>query len=279
VPMNIELMHSIEWLKPRRATSYPHRQGCIALLFTLLMAAGLPSWSDAAATISTQKTVSLVTSKFPPYKDPELPDNGLLVAITRAALEKVGYELTITYRPWARILVEIKSGSYDGILGVWYREQRQAWLAYSQPIGVNRVVLFKHTGLAFKFNGFDSLKPYTIGVVRGYATTPGFIAANLNVEDVTSDEQNVDKLVNRRIDFTLMDDLVMHNLLKKKYPDLDVIEEVGLVVEREETFVGFSKDAVGFTQKLIDFNIGLKEIRQDGTFSRIMKKYHAMENP
>ena len=277
--MNIELMHSIEWLSPPRTSLYSHRQGCVALLFTLLMAAGLPSWSDAAATISTQKTVSLVTSKFPPYKDPELPDNGLLVAITRAALEKVGYELTITYRPWARILVEIKSGNYDGILGVWYREQRQAWLAYSQPIGVNRVMLFKHTGLAFKFNGFNSLKPYTIGVVRGYATTPEFIAANLNVEDVTSDEQNVHKLVNRRIDFTLMDDLVMHNLLNKKYPGLDVIEEVGLVVEREETFVGFSKDAVGFTQKLIDFNIGLKEIRQDGTFSRIMKKYHAMENP
>ncbi len=256
MPMNSERMHGIEWLSPRRASSYNHHQGCMTLLFTLLMATSLPCWSDTTATGSALKTVSLVTSKFPPYKDPELPDNGLLVAITRAALEKVGYELTITYRPWARVLVEIESGSYDGILGVWYREQRQAWLAYSQPIGVNRVMLFKHTGLAFKFN---SLKPYTIGVVRGYATTAEFIAANLNVEDVTSDEQNVHKLVNRRIDFTLMDELVMYNLLKKKYPDLDVIEEVGLVVEREETFVGFSKDAVGFAQKLIDFNIGLRE--------------------
>ncbi len=273
MPMNIDLMHSIEWLNPRRALSYAHSMGIIALLFILLMMAGLPCWSDTAAAVSTQKTVSLVTSKFPPYKDPELPDNGLLVAITRAALNKVGYKLEITYRPWARILVEIKSGSYDGILGVWFRAERQAWLAYSQPIGVNRVVLFKHTDFPFEFNGFDSLKPYTIGVVRGYASTPEFTAANLNVEDVTSDEQNVDKLVNRRIEFTLMDELVMNNFLKKKYPDLDVIEEVGLVVEREDTFVGFSKNSLGFRKTLTDFNIGLAKIRQDGTFASIMKKY------
>ncbi len=269
-------MHRVEWLNPSKGLSSAYAMGCIGLLCTLLMAVSLPSWSEATA---PQKTVSLVTSIFPPYKDPELPDNGLLVAITRAAFDRVGYQLQITYRPWARILVEIKSGSYDGILGVWFRVERQAWLAYSRPIGVNRVVLFKHKDFPFKFTGFDSLKPYTIGVVRGYASTPEFTAANLNVEDVTSDEQNVDKLVNRRIEFTLMDDLVMHNLLRKKYPNISVIEEVGLVVESEDTFVGFSKDALGYQQKIIDFNIGLKKIRQDGTFASIMKRYEGHGKP
>jgi len=268
-----DLMHSIERLSPRRALSYAHYLGTITQLLMLLMAVSLSCWSDTAAPAATQKTVSLVTSKFPPYMDPELADNGLLVAITRAAFNKVGYKLTLSYRPWADILLDLKPGQYDGILGVWFRPERQAWLAYSQPIGVNRIVLFKHTDFQFEFTGFDSLKPYTIGVVSGYASTPEFAAANLNLASVTGDEENVDKLVNRRVDFTLMDDMVMHKLMKKKYPDLNVLEEVGLVVESEDTFVGFYRSSPDFQQALTDFNRGLAEIRQDGTFANIMNQY------
>ncbi len=266
-------MHSIERLSPRSALSYVHYRGTITQLFMLLMAVSLPCWPDTAAPAVTQKTVSLVTSKFPPYMDPELADNGLLVAITRAAFNKVGYKLKLNYRPWADILLDVKPGQYDGILGVWFRPERQAWLAYSQPIGVNRIVLFKHRDFLFEFTGFDSLKPYTIGVVSGYASTPEFAAANLNLAGVTGDEENVDKLVNRRVDFTLMDDMVMHKLMKKKYPDLNVLEEVGLVVESEDTFVGFYRSSPDFQQALTDFNRGLAEIRQDGTFANIMNQY------
>ncbi len=266
-------IYSIEWLNPFRADFCARLLGYLALLFICLIALSQPCWSDATTPFNTQKNVSLVTSKFPPYMDPELADNGLLVAITRAAFNKVGYKLTLSYRPWADILLDLKPGQYDGILGVWFRPERQAWLAYSQPIGVNRIVLFKHTDFQFEFTGFDSLKPYTIGVVSGYASTPEFAAANLNLASVTGDEENVDKLVNRRVDFTLMDDMVMHKLMKKKYPHLNVLEEVGLVVESEDTFVGFYRSSPDFQQALTDFNRGLAKIRQDGTFVRIMNQY------
>jgi len=283
--MNINPVGSCEWGHPFKIPLCVHTAGYAVWLLVLLMPVSVFCWADTLAPSDSQKfsdpqkTVSLVTSIYPPYLDPELPDQGLRVAIARAAFFKVGYKLNVTFKGWASIQADVKGGQFDGVLGVWFRESRQQWLAYSQPIGVNRIVLFKHRGLSFEFTGFESLSPYSVGVVTGYATTPEFSAANLNIKGVNNDEQNLDKLINRQIDFTLMDDLVMHSLINKKYPGLNVIEEVGVVVESEDSFVGFSKGAVGYQQTLTDFNIGLAQIRQDGTFARIVKKYDALAHP
>jgi len=274
--MNINPAGRGEWVNPILRVQ---TVGYTAWLSILLMSVSLSCWPDTLAPNPPQKTVSLVTSIYPPYSDPELPDLGLRVAIARAAFNRVGYKLKVTFKDWASILADFKGGQFDGVLGVWFRESRQQWLAYSQTIGVNRIVLFKHIDLSFKFTGFESLSPYSVGVVSGYASTPEFSLANLNIKGVGSDEENLDKLVNRQIDFTVMDDLVMHNLAKKKYPDLNVIDEVGVMVESEDSFVGFFKGATGYQQTLMDFNIGLAKIRQDGTFARIVKKYDLLAHP
>ncbi len=230
-------------------------------------------WSQTPSVALSPKTVSLATTIFPPYKTPEIAGDGFLVAITRAAFNVSGYQLKLTYLPWARLLVESKTDRYHGILGIWFRPARQNWLAFSQPIGVNNTVLFKHKDFKFEFSGFNSLQPYTLGVVRGYAQPSALKWVDVKIEEVISDELNVDKLVKRRIEFTLMDQLVMQYLLNKKYPNVNAIEEVGVVVESEDTFVAFSKAAPKYQERLRDFNLGLKTIRLNGTFSKIMKQY------
>ncbi len=230
-------------------------------------------WSQTPSVALNPKTVSLVTTVFPPYTTPEIAGDGFLVAITRAAFNVSGYQLKLTYLPWTRLLVESKADRYHGILGIWFRPARQSWLAFSQPIGVNNTVLFKHKDFKFDFSGFNSLQPYTLGVVRGYAQPDALKWVDVKIEEVSRDELNVDKLVKRRIEFTLMDQMVMQYLLNKKYPNVNAIEEVGVVVESEDTFVAFSKAGPKYQEILRDFNLGLKTIRLSGTFSKIMKQY------
>jgi polar amino acid transport system substrate-binding protein len=241
--------------------------------FVILLIFFMPfCWSQTASVALTPKKVSLATTIYPPYKAPEILGDGFLVAITRAAFSVMGYQLELTYLPWARLLAESKTDRYHGVLGIWFRPARQSWLAYSQPIGVNNTVLFKHKNFQFEFSGFNSLQPYTLGVVRGYAQPNALKRVDVKIEEVNSDELNVDKLVKRRIEFTLMDQMVMQYQLSKKYPNLDVIEEVG-VVESEDTFVAFAKAAPEYQEKLRDFNLGLNKIRLNGTFSKIMTQF------
>ena len=247
-------------------------KSCLLLLLCCLVYSG--AWPATQDDSASTKTLTLAITEYPPYIDASQPGEGFLVEITRSALRRVGYDLQLIYQPWVKSLSKSQSGEVDGVLGIWFREERTAWFAYSDPIGANKIILFKRKDFSFQFSGYQNLKPYDIGAVKGYAFPPQFIAAGLKIVEVGNDLMNVKKLLNGAVQFSIMDDAVMHYFLKKEFPEhFHHIEEVGPVMEREASYIGFSLVNPGVQKKLADFNFGLKQLHEDGTFSRIMEKH------
>src|SRR5947209_5081721 len=73
---------------------------------------------------SRSETITLLSIEYPPYTGHSLQQEGLATAITVAAFRRVGYQVKIQYRPWARALDEVKTGKSAGVLDVWYSEKR-----------------------------------------------------------------------------------------------------------------------------------------------------------
>ena len=148
-----------------------------------------------AMSVAAEK-IDLVTAEYPPYYGSNMKNGGPLTEIAVAAFKNGGYDAKVTYLPFARALKYGKEGKADGLLGIWYSKERAQWFVYSKPLPGNEVVLYKRTGTKpDKFTDYAALKPYEIGIVRGYANPPEFDDAKLKTQIANNDLQNLRRLL------------------------------------------------------------------------------------
>lgn len=234
--------------------------------FALMLCA--ESLSAAAA-----ERVSLVSTDYPPYFSSTLPEQGTVSAVARAAFEAAGYEVTLEFRPWARLMAEIEAGKYDAVVAVWYKAEREAYLAYSDPLVNTHIGFYDRRDARIDVHDLSSLRRYTIGTVRGYANPPAFDAAGLRIDDAVDDITNLRKLVAGRLDLVLVDKALADYLIRNDLPaGGQSIEWRDPPVQTMPLFLGMAKKRPGYLLKLAAFNKGLAEIHRNGEFDRILKR-------
>ncbi|WP_431264508.1 substrate-binding periplasmic protein [Roseateles chitinivorans] len=157
----------------------------------------------------------MVATEFPPYTGSHLPGGGIACEITRAALHQAGHAMTLTFRPWARALLEFQRGEHDGVIGAWRSVERERTMRFPQPLGIlNQVGFMARADRRRRIDDLAALRDLRIGVVHGYANPPRFEAANLTVEGAVDDLANLRKLQAGRVDLALIDKGVGAHLLE-----------------------------------------------------------------
>ncbi len=225
--------------------------------------------------LASERKLDFVADKYPPYYGEDLPNGGFMTEIVIEAFKRVGYDVDVTFQPWKRALLEAKVGKHDGIYTLWYREEREEWFVYSDPISpASEVGFYRRKGEDISFETFEDLKPYTIGVGRGYVTPPGFDEASLKTSSATDDEQNLRKLRAGRINLALTDKLVAKYVIYTKIPDaFSDLEWLPPTLHTETNHLALSKKSVNYKTILADFNRGLREIEADGTLEAIKAEH------
>lgn len=224
--------------------------------------------------LANEKSVSLSFVDYPPYYSQDLQNDGPISEIIALAYKKQGYKVSTEQLPWARALEWTKEGKYDGIYTAWYREDRKEHFAFSSPLPANEIVLFKHKNTQVNFKSYADLKPYLIGIVRGYANPPGFDDAGLKTAAVTSDKQNLLKLSDSRIDLALVDKATGNHIIRTKIPAMqEKLDWVSPPLKVDPQYIMFSRKAPNFETKLNDFNAGLKQITDSGELQEILDKH------
>ena len=223
------------------------------------------AWAD--------KTLTLVSTDYPPYFASDLSEGGTLTAIARAAFKAEGYDMDVVYRPWARVMYEVKNGEHDGVLAVWYSADREDFLAYSDSVAQTKIGFYGRRNKPIKVNDLASLHSYTVGTVRGYANPPSFDAANLHTEEVVDDLTNLKKLAAERIDLALIDMALAHWLISKNLPASgSKISALEPPVETMPLYIGISRKLPDYAKVVADFNRGLTKIRRNGEYAKILKR-------
>ena len=223
---------------------------------------------------SPSNTVTLVTVKYPPYSDPDLPGGGIVTQIARASFAVKGYEMKLTYLPWVRVLSDTKVGRFDGVLGIWYRKDRATWLAYSEPLAVNKMVLVKRKDWDYVYKDLRSLQGYRVGNVRGYASPPVFAENGIAFEEVYDDITNLKKLMVGRIQFALIDHATVFYIYKSEYPEMEVsIETIGPEFDVEPSYAAFNNSNPQHKKWIRILNEGLTVIKKNGIYQDIQKQY------
>jgi polar amino acid transport system substrate-binding protein len=229
---------------------------------------------SCSATFAAERKLDIAATEWPPFYGKDLENQGFMTEIILEALKRVGYDASIKFLPWKRALEGTKLGKHDGLYSVYYRKEREEWFVYSDPLPANEWGFYKRNDAEISFESFEDLRPYTIGVVRGYVAPPGFDEAELKTDLAKDDEQNLRKLQKGRVDLVLTDRIVGKYIINTKIPEAtSELDWLDPPVSTEIQYLVFSKKSPDYETILSEFNKGLAEIQADGTLKAIMAKH------
>lgn len=222
----------------------------------------------------SQKIVTLATDPFPPFHSPNKENYGFFAEIVKEAFLIEGYQLKIEFVPWNRAMEYGERGLYDGVIGALFSEDRAKSFLFSEPVYRYGLILYTNKALIKSKEEFYKAKNLKFGQVKGYYyPIDSNFSKNYTIIHSNSIQNNLNALINKRIDFIIESNPVIEDLLLnqfKKYAN--EIQEIEIFSEKD-FHIMISKKAKNSEVILEDFNKGLKKIKANGTYDRILKKY------
>ncbi len=227
--------------------------------------------------LAAEQRVTIATLNWMPYSGRFLPNYGIAPELISHAFARKGYKANYSFMAWSKALKEVKKGNYDALANAYYTEERAKHYLPSGPYMDSPIVFFKRKDTPISWTGLlEELKPYRIGVVKGYANSPEFDKVDFLNKKVSKTEMlNMKKLVLKQADLIVMDRFVGHYLISKKLPEheKDLVEPIFPPLYVNRLHLMFSRKVPNAQQNLEMFNSGLKEIIEDGTMKRVLGKY------
>ena len=221
------------------------------------------------------RDVQVVTVDWQPYYGSGLPDGGVIADITRQSFARGGHTASIEYIPWTRALKLVAEGEKDIVMGAYYNEERAETYIFSDPLyGLFMgLISLRGSGIT-SYNTLQDLKPYRIGISRGYANSEEFDTADyLNKDIAKSPTINLRKLKRKRIDLMVAAFGIFRYELNQVNGNVDDFNFVQPPLSEQQLYIMASRKISDGTKLMADFNRGLKLIRQDGTYEKILKKH------
>jgi polar amino acid transport system substrate-binding protein len=207
---------------------------------------------------------------------------GADIELIKVVAEEIGCELSFRRIPWNRILLEIETGAIDVTSSTSWTKERDEWAWFSAPYRRPQVALFVRKDEA-RNERLGSLADvprlgFRLGVIEGYflgddvarhMADPAFAAM---VEGAPDYAVNLNKLLHRRIDGFLVDDVDVLRAEAQALGVLDAVERHPLQVEGVNLHYMFSRASV--RRDVVEaFDRALARIKADGRLDRIFQQF------
>lgn len=240
-----------------------------------LFLAGLFFWWAPTTLSAAGHRVTLAVTEYPPYYGRQLSRQGVITEIVRKAFNRVGYDVKIDFLPWKRALEATRRGEFDALCSAWYRKDRERWFVFSDPLPIpNTIGFFKRVDRTIAYRTIADLRPYKIGIVRGYSNPPEFDRAGLNTEAVTEDRLNMKKLAVGHIDLVLIDKALGQHIIRTDMPEsAQILEWLEPPLKIEDQYLIFSTAVKDYDKKRTDFNEGMHQLAAEGALEAVIREH------
>lgn len=246
------------------------------LVLSLLLGLSLTPLIAPAADL---ETIRITNGEWPPFTSEQLPYGGTLSRIVSEAFALEGVTVQYGYFPWKRAYAYARSGSWDGSVGWEPNPAHLADFAMSKPLLVVDKALYHLKSVPFDWRQVDDLRRWRVGATAGYsygrqwdqAVSSGW----LKVEEVTLDEQNLRKLLAKRIDVVAMETAVADYLIRTRLSpeDAALITHHRQLVAQTSISLALSRQRQGSAQLLQRFNRGLQRLKSSGKYDEFLAEH------
>lgn len=246
-----------------------------SLLLIFAVAASLLLCLGTPASHAGPKLLRLGADQWPPY---EFFVNGKLFGIsadvTRSVLRNMGKDISKVEKvPWKRGLQLLEWGDLDVLTsGVRTHDREKKFIYPDEPILTTSWRIFTRSDSRIRED--IDLKGARVGVVLGYQYPEGYLdnlRRRARVQQVSSDETNIRKLANQRLDAIIADNDNALWILKRLRLQED-IHPVGEAIGTRHVYPLFSRETVS-VEFVEEFSRELKRFKQTDAYADILKRY------
>ena len=224
--------------------------------------------SDSSEGESKDKLVMATNAEFPPYEFYEGDEIvGIDAEFAKAIADKLGAELSIEDMAFDSIIPAVQSGKADfAAAGITVTEERKTQVDFSDSYYTGRQVIIVSADNS-DITKPEDLEGKKIGVQLG--TTGDLYSSDdygdENVERYNKGVEAVQALQQGKIDAVIIDDQPAQTFVKEN-EGLKILDTEYV----EEAYAFCFKKGSDLTEKVND---AIAELKEDGTFDKIVEKY------
>jgi polar amino acid transport system substrate-binding protein len=218
-----------------------------------------------------------------PYQYLDVGDRvaGLDIELVTAVIEGMGCQLTYQQGTWVDLLMALKQGKVDILLGASKTEAREQFALFSDSYRMEEFSLYIRKGdkVRSEYKTLDEFiqNGSRVGIVEDYVYGPD--VSMLLDGDKTSKyfvnaimgELNVARLLDEDIDGYLEDSFVGSSLLRRKALSNFIVAH-GITIQTGNAYVMFSQKSVT-QEQLNNFNTQLTKVKNSKVYQDILTKY------
>lgn len=234
------------------------------LLLFLLISFTINSYSQ-------ERELKLSADVWPLFTNVE-GEKSILTDLVQEALSRMEVKSTIEITKFTDVVKGINSGKFDGSPAFWISDERQEKYLFSKPYLYNQLVLVGRKGSDVTATSFNDLNGKKIGVVDNYDYGDFDKNQDLIIVSDVSNQKNLENLLSDKIDYMLVDALLIQYMLKYQLNDVTQHLAIGqkpLLVK--SLHVALHKNVENAEEILNQFDEKIDEMIVDESFNRILE--------
>ena len=226
--------------------------------------------SVGAVALSAQsQPLKLVSTAWSPFTN--APGQArFALDLVETALGRMNVTATTTIVEASQYTPALLRGPYDGSAAAWKDAERENVLLFSEPYLENRLILVGRKGSDVKASTFGALKGKRIAIVGGYAygdidsSGPVFVRSQ-------SEEDSLTQLLQSKVDYTLMDELVVQYILRHHAKEAQTRLELGVTpMVTRPLYFAVRRSRPDADSLISRFNAQLRGLIADRTYHRLL---------
>ncbi len=220
----------------------------------------------------TSPPLRLVSTVWPPFTN-ATGEARFALDLVGEALKRSGVTSDTVFVEDTTFTSSLLTGKFDGSAAAWKDAERERVLVFSEPYLENRLILVGRRGSDVTATTLAALAGKRIAVVGGYSygdavktgSGPTFVISR-------SEEDSLAKLLSGEADYTLMDELVVHYILRNHAQQARDRLQVGSTpLIRRSLHLAVRRDRPDAIAVVNRFNSELRRMIADRTYHRLLQ--------
>ena len=233
---------------------------CKHFIFTLLF------FQLFATTTIASTSITLNAGTREPFVTED--GGGFYGELVKELFSRLDIDAKVTLLPSSRSIINANMGIDDGVIARTKGMEKKYKNLIRIPVPV---VKFKFVAYSLDkkipFTDWDSLKPYSVGIIRGWQIYEKNVVNTKALTTVTNAEQLFKLLLNRR------SDLILFELYRGSWWNKHLNAKAHLIgspIAEKDMFIYMNKKHEALIPKITK---ALEDLKKDGGFQRIEDKY------
>ncbi len=212
----------------------------------------------------------LVSTAWSPFtNEPGQPRFAL--DLVEAGLSRIGVKTSTTIVDPSQFTSALLSGTFDGSAAAWKDAEREKTLLFSQPYLENRLMLVARRGGDVSAATVADLKGKRIAIVEGYAYGEALDQSGAAVVRSRSEEDSLKLLLDSKVDYTLMDELVVQYILSNYAEEARTRLQIGSTpLVRRQLHLAVRRSVPDAESIISRFNAQLRGMIADRTYHHLL---------